>query len=92
MFRDFRISELRAWLNSVTLSTLRKNFISDANTCDRTLSVITTTHAVPNVLIRTAMAKTLNENFTRHVFLNFKKVFDIVYHLASLIIKKLKQF
>ena len=90
MFGDFRISELRAWLNSVTPSILCKNFISDAYTSDCFLSVITTTHAVLNVLIRTAMVKTLNENFTRHVFLNFKKVFDIVYHLASFDYKKIK--
>ena len=40
MFRDFQISELRTLLNSVTSSILRENFILDACTCDRTLSVI----------------------------------------------------
>ena len=40
MLRDFRISELRILLNSVTHSILRKNLISDACTCDRILSVI----------------------------------------------------
>ena len=41
MLRDFRISELRTLLNSVTPSILRKNLISDACTSDRILSVIT---------------------------------------------------
>ena len=41
MLRDFRISELRILLNSVTLSIFCKNLISDASTCDRTLLVIT---------------------------------------------------
>ena len=41
MSRDFWISELHTLLSSVTLSILRKKLISDACTCDRTLSVIT---------------------------------------------------
>ena len=43
MLRDFRISELRTLLNTVTPSILRKKLDSDACTCDRTLLVITTT-------------------------------------------------
>ena len=38
MLKDIRISELRTLLNSVTRSILRENLISDACTCDRTLS------------------------------------------------------
>jgi len=41
MFRDFRISELRAFTNNATPSIFRKNLISDARTFDRILSVIT---------------------------------------------------
>ena len=41
MLRDFRISELRTLLNRVTPSIHRKNLVSNACTCDRTLSVIT---------------------------------------------------
>ena len=41
MLRDFWTSELRTLLNSVTPSIFRKNLISDACTCDRTLLVIT---------------------------------------------------
>ena len=41
MLRDFRISELRTLLNSVTPSILCKKLISYACTCDRTLSFIT---------------------------------------------------
>ena len=40
ILRDFRISELRTLLNSVTPSIFRKNLISDACTCDRSPSVI----------------------------------------------------
>ena len=41
MLRNFQISKLRSLLNSKTPSIFRKNLISDACVCDRTLSVIT---------------------------------------------------
>ena len=51
MLRDFRISELRTLLNSVTSSTLGKNLISDPCICDHTLSVITQDSYTPRARV-----------------------------------------